>query len=169
MDRKVLEERPLKHQRLWMKISVVALLATAVSLPSLHAQNNDDQGASGASYLTTVKTSAGAFASRGVITLHADHTMSVIDSGEGGPAFLYSSQLGSWKPNSTGGIVARTIDFHFPNVDVVRLDYTISFAQNRTQVTGKITLTSFPLQGDPLDGGGTVISTFTFAGQLIEP
>jgi hypothetical protein len=78
----------MKYQRLWMKISVLALLATAVSGPSLHAQNNDDQGASGASYLTTVKTSAGAFASRGVITLHADHTMSVIDSGQGGPILI---------------------------------------------------------------------------------
>jgi len=168
MDRKVLEERPLKHQRLWMKISVVALLATAVSLPSLHAQNNDDQGASGASYLTTVKTSAGAFASRGVITLHADHTMSVIDSGQGGPAFLFSSQLGSWKPAANGGVVARTIDFNFPNASVARLDYTIS-SQDLNQVTGTITLTTFPIQGNPLDGGGTVVGTFTFTGQLIQP
>jgi hypothetical protein len=151
-----------------MRIGVLALLATAVSVPSLHAQNNNDQGASGASYLTTVKTSIGTFASRGVITLHADHTMSVIDSGQGGP-FFFSSQLGSWKP-ANGGVVARTIDFNFPpNAAVARLDYTISFSQDLNQVTGTITLTAFPLQGNPLDGGGTLVGTFTFTGQLIKP
>ena len=160
----------MKHQRLWMKISVLALLATAVSAPSLHAQNNDDQGANGASYLTTVKTSAGTFASRGVITLHADHTMSVIDSSQGGPTFFFSSQLGSWKPAANGGVVAKTIDFNFPpNAAVARLDYTISFSQDLNQVMGTITLTTFPIQGDPLDGGGTVVGTFTFTGQLIKP
>jgi hypothetical protein len=138
-------------------------------VPSLHAQNNDDQGASGASYLTTVKTSAGAFASRGVITLHADHTISVIDSGQGGPLFFFSSQLGSWKPAANGGVVARTIDFNFPNSGVARLDYTITFSQDLNQVTGTITLTAFPLPGNPLDGGGTVVGTFTFTGQLIKP
>jgi len=159
----------MKHVRLLAALGILGLVAAIGSVALVHAQNDQDQGSNGRSYIISLNDSLGKFDSRGVISLHADHTMSVIDSGEGGPAFLYSSQLGSWKPNSTGGIVARTIDFHFPNVDVVRLDYTISFAQNRTQVTGKITLTSFPLQGDPLDGGGTVISTFTFAGQLIEP
>jgi len=152
-----------------MRISVLALLAAAASVPSLHAQNNDDQGASGASYLTTVKTSAGAFASRGVITLHADHTMSVIDSGQGGPTFFFSSQLGSWKPAANGEVVAKTIDFDFPDAAVARLDYTISFSQDLTQVAGTITLTTFPLQANPLDGGGTVVGTFTFTGQLIQP
>jgi hypothetical protein len=95
--------------------------------------------------------------------------MSVIDSGQGGPNF-FSSQLGSWKWNTGGGIVARTIDFDFPpNADVARLDYTISFAPDGSEMRGTITLTTFPLLGNPLDGGGTVIGTFTFAGELIQP
>jgi hypothetical protein len=96
--------------------------------------------------------------------------MSVIDSGQGGPTFFFSSQLGSWERGGNGGLVARTIDFDFPpNADVVRLDYTIGFASDNTRVTGTIVLTAFPLQGNPLDGGGTVIGTFTFTGALIKP
>jgi hypothetical protein len=61
----------------------------------------------------------GAFASRGVFTFHADSTTSAIDSEQGGPTFFFSSQLGSWKPDGAGGLVARTIDFDFPpNADV---------------------------------------------------
>jgi hypothetical protein len=123
-------------------------------------------------YRSAYSSSRGAqsVASRGVITLHAGQTMSVIDSGQGGPAFFFSSQLGSWKPNGTGGVVARTIDFDFPpGADVARLDYSISFAQEHTQVTGTITLTTFPLQGNPLDGGATVVGNFIFTGQLINP
>jgi hypothetical protein len=158
----------MKHVRLWVTVGIFGLLAAIGSVALLHAQN--DQGFSGGSYVTTVKDSAGNFASRGVITLHADQTMSVIDSGQGGPTFSFSSQLGSWKPNGSGGIVARTIDFGFPpSTDVARLDYTISFAQDRSQVTGTITLTTFPLVANPLDGGGTVVGTFTFAGELIKP
>ena len=56
-----------------------------------------------------------------------------------------------------------------PNTDVARLDYTISFRNNGNQVTGTITLTTFPLTGNPLDGGGTVVGTFTFVGDLVKP
>jgi hypothetical protein len=103
------------------------------------------------------------------MTLHGDGTMSVIDSGQGGPTFFFSSQLGSWQLNGNGtGAVGRTIDFDFPSVDVARLDYTIHFGANGT-ATGTITLTDFPLQSNPLDGGGTVVGTFTFTAQTIAP
>jgi hypothetical protein len=166
------EKKAMKHLRLWVKAGIFGLLAALGSVALLHAQNAGDQGSSGASYLTTVKNSSGNFASRGVITLHTDHTMSVIDSGQGGPTFFFTSQLGSWKwnPSPSGGIVARTIDFDFPpSADVARLDYTISFSSDGSNVTGTIRLTTFPLNGNPLDGGGTVTGTFTFAGELIQP
>jgi hypothetical protein len=156
----------MKHLRLWIALGMFGLVA-AVGSAALHGQNQDDQGASGASYVTTFKDSAGNFASRGVITLHADHTTSVIDSGQGGPTFFFTSQLGSWKPDGHGGVLARTLDFDFPpNADVARSDYTISSSQDHSEVTGTITLTTFPLQGDPLDGGGTVIGTFTLCGPI---
>ena len=158
----------MKHLRLWIALGIVCLLAAGSV--ALHGQGQGDQGFSAGSYVTTINDSAGNFASRAVLTLHADHTMSSIDSGQGGPTFFFTSQLGSWKAGDNGGVLARAVDFDFPpNADVGRLDYTINFAQNNRVVTGTITLTSFPLQGDPLDGGGTVLGTFTFVGQLIRP
>ena len=60
-------------------------------------------------------------------------------------------------------MVGRTLDFDFPpSQDVARLDYTFTFNSDDTKVTGTIMLTTFPLQGDPLDGGGTVEGQFTY-------
>ena len=158
----------MKHPHLWITLGVCTLLA-AGPIASLRAEDADTEGFHGASYVTTVKDSAGNFASRDVIALHADHTMSVIDSGQGGPTFFFTSQLGSWK-RGDHGLVARTIDFDFPpNADVARADYTISIGQDGKTISGTITLTTFPLQADPLDGGGTVVGTFTFTGELITP
>lgn len=160
----------MKHLRPGIALGIAGLLAVVGSVALLHPQRAtaDEGSVNGASFVATVNDSNGNFASRDVITLHSDHTMSVIDSGQGGPAFFFSSQLGSWKPDGKGGAVGKTIDFDYPpNADVARLDYTLKFGISGT-VTGTITLTVFPLQGNPLDGGGTVVGTFTFTGQRIQ-
>lgn len=134
----------------------------------LHPQKSvAAEGMAGATYLVTITdATTGAFSSRGVFTLNVDHTMAVIDSGQGGPAFSFSSQLGAWE-NAPGNTVrARALDFDFPSVDVARLDYNFTTATN-DQVAGTIVLTTFPLQGNPLDGGGTVIGTFNFSGTRV--
>jgi hypothetical protein len=161
----------MKHLRLWVTLGIFGLFAAAGWVSFLHAQAAGDQELRGWSYVTIVTDTAGNFVSREVMTLHADYTMSVVDSGQGGPTFFFSSQLGSWKPNGNAKIIARTVDFDFPpNVDVGRLDYTISFTSNRSQVAGTIIFTTFPLEnGNPLNGGGTVKGTFTFTGKLITP
>jgi hypothetical protein len=161
----------MKHLRHWLALGIFGLIAAVGSLALPHAQDAGDRGFSGGSYLTTVKDSAGDFASRGVITMHADQTMSVIDSEQGGPTYFFGSQLGSWKPDGNRRVVGRTINFDFPQSPggVVRGDYTISFAQDRSQVTGTITVTTFPLETNPFDGEGTVLGTFTFVGELIKP
>lgn len=125
------------------------------------------EGMAGATYLITVTdATTGTFSSRGVITLNVDHSISVIDSGQGGPAFSFSSQLGAWE-NAPGNTVrARTLDFDFPSVDVARLDYNFTTATN-DQAAGTIVLTTFPLTGNPLGGGGTVVGTFNFTGQRV--
>ena len=161
----------MKHLHLWVAVGIFSLFAAMGSVALPHAQDTEDRGFSGGSYLITIEDSAGNFASRGVITLHADQTMAVTNSGQQGPSFFFSSQLGSWKPDGNRRIVARTIDFDFPpSPDVARVDYTISFAQNRSQVTGTITLRTFSLEdGNPLEDEGTLIGTFTFVGEWIKP
>lgn len=160
-----------RHLRAALGIFGILALVGSVALLTPHKATADaESGRFGAAYVITVKDSAGNFASRGVIALHADHTMSVIDSGQGGPTFFFSSQLGSWTLDGNGSVVAKTIDFDFPpNADIARLDYTIKVTQDGKQVTGTITLTTFPLQANPLDGGGTVVGTFTFVGNIVVP
>ena len=155
--------------RPWSVLVVLACLG-AVVLHAPQATADAPRVFRGATYLITITDAQGAFASRGVVTLHDDRTLSVIDSGQGGPTFFFSSQLGAWKPDGRSGAVGRTLDFNFPPAaDVARLDYTFSFSVNDTQVAGTITLRTFPLQADPLDGGGTVLGEFTFSGMRVIP
>ena len=46
---------------------------------------------------------------------------------------------------------------------------TFTFSAHGTHVTGTITLRTFALQDDPLNGGGTVLGEFTFTGTLVTP
>ena len=79
-----------KHVRIFALLAVCVLALGA--LTSLHGQNN---GLPGTTYLTTITdANTGAFASRSVITLHADHSLTSIDSGQGGPGAQFSSQMG---------------------------------------------------------------------------
>jgi hypothetical protein len=161
----------MKHLRLWVTLGILGLLAAVGSVALPHALGGSDQRFGGGSYIITLRDLEGNFAARQVITLHADQTMSVVDSGQDGPTYFYSSELGAWKPAGNGRIVARTIDFDYPpNPDVARLDYTISFMPDRSHLTGTIIISTFPLEnGNPLVGDGTVILNYTFAGELIKP
>jgi hypothetical protein len=145
-----------------------SVLFACLSLAALYPQQaaaQDSQGSGlGASYITTNTDSTGAFVSRGVITIHADHTLSVIDSAQGGPTFMFSSQQGTWGFNKMGMLVGRTVDFDFPSVDVARVDYTFKFGSDGT-ISGTATLSTFPLiNGNPNDGGGTLVAKFNFTG-----
>jgi hypothetical protein len=150
--------------------SLIAALGSVALLSPWNASADLEELHNGATYLTTVRDSNGNFTTRTVLTLHADHTMSVVAADQGGPTFFFTSQLGSWKPDGKGGVVAKTLDFDFPpNADVARIDYTISFDRDHDRATGTETLITFPLQGNPLDGGGTSLGTFTFSGELVRP
>jgi hypothetical protein len=154
----------MKYLRISGVLAVCILAFGAWAI--LHGQNADS-GLPGSTYLTTITdANTGAFSSRSLITLHADHSIAVVDSGQGGPGVQFSSQAGQWSTAPGAGLTARTLDFSFPSAGIARVDYTFTSINNQ-QVTGTITLTVFPLQGDPLDGGGTVVGTFNFTGQRV--
>ena len=156
-----------KHVRMFAVLSgCVLALGIWAALYGQNNQDNQDNVVPG-SYLTTVTdANTGAFASRSVITLHADHTLTVIDSGQEGGVFPpFSSQQGAWATRPSGRVVARTINWRFPfaTVGTARQDYNFNPVKTN-QVSGTITLTFFPPNGNPLDGGGTVAGTFDFTG-----
>jgi hypothetical protein len=184
------KQRSLWRLTIFGFCKVCSLVAATLILPSLaYAQNNqgdNNQGNdllsnNGLSYLVTITDpSTGDFVARAMLTFHADHTVSAILTGQGGPTVVilpqnqkitsnfFSSQLGSWKFGNAGGLVARTLFFDFTNMIIDRLDYTATFAAN--QVKGTITITDFfGFQSDPLDGNGMLLGNFNFTGTLVTP
>jgi len=162
----------MKSLRLWAGLGILGLLAALGSLVLSGAQEAGERGFRGGSYLTTITDSTGNFASRGVMTLHADQTVSATDSNQNGPDFFFTSQLGSWRPAGNRRIVAKTLDFDLPpnTNDVARLNYNILLSPDHRQIAGTVTLSTFPLQGgDPINGQGTLIGTFNFTGEWIRP
>lgn len=153
----------MKHIRVFavLAVGLLAYFGWTTLHPQKAAASDDPSG----TFLTTITdATTGAFSSRSVITLHADHSMAAIDSGQGGPAVLFSSQQGVWEHDSGGALAARTLDFSFPSAGIARVDYKFNAGVPANQVLGTITLTVFPLNSNPLDGGGTVVGTFNFTG-----
>jgi hypothetical protein len=169
----------MKYLRLCAHLGALTLVVAAAWVALLHpskATANDDNSGfgHGASYLATVTDSNGNFFTRSVITLHADHTMSVVEADSGGPTYFFTGEFGSWRPDGKGGAVGKTIDFDFAggnpvysNGDVGRIDFTMSFQNDG--IVGTETVTIFPLEADPFGDGGTNLGTFNFSGQLITP
>jgi hypothetical protein len=148
------------------KLLLLILLAVCVVAVPRSAAASDDS--SGTFLVTITDASSGAFVSRSVITLHSDHSVAVIDSGQDGPV-PFSSQLGVWDQAASGAVEARTIDFSFPfaTQGSARVDYKFNGGISGNQVHGSIVLTFFPANGNPLDGGGTPGGTFNFSGTRV--
>jgi hypothetical protein len=167
----------LLHRRCAQLGALTLVLAAAWGAlhPDQATANDDNPGfGHGASYLTTVTDSNGNFCTRSVMTLHADDTMSVEDADAGGPTYFFTGEFGLWRPDGKGGAVGRTIDFDFfvghpvyPNGNVARIDYMMSFQNDG--IVGTHTVTIFSLQENPFGGGGTNVGTFNFTGLLITP
>jgi hypothetical protein len=164
----------MKHMRLWAVVGAFSLLVALALSTLARSQGAAEPVFSGGSYLTTITDTAGNFCSRSVITLHADHTMLAVDSGQQGPIFYFGSQLGDWKPAGGHQIVARAINFAYPQgpngQGVVRTDYVINLSPDRRHVTGTETVTAFPLQAEnPYGEGGILVASAIFQGDRIEP
>src|SRR4030081_1211604 len=116
----------MQQLRLPAFFSLIVALGSIALLSPPNATADPEGPRHGATYLTTVKDSSGNFTTRTVLTLHADHTMSVVAADQGGPTSFFTSQLGSWKPDGKGGVVAKTIEFYYPpNADVVSNAFSV--------------------------------------------
>jgi hypothetical protein len=102
----------MQQLRLPAFFSLIAALGFVALLNPSNAAAQLAGPLNGATYVTTVRDSSGNFTTRTVLTLHADHTMSVVAADQGGLTFFFTSQLGSWKPQ--GGVVGKTLDFDYP-------------------------------------------------------
>lgn len=157
----------MKRSSVWGALAVVSLLAGVAALA--WPQTPAGPGFSGGSYVTTIKDSSGNFSSRSILTLHADRTLEAVDSAQQGPLNYFSNQLGTWEPAGNHRIRARTLDFLYPpGSGMARADYVITFASDRCQIAGTITVSAFPLQGENGDEG-SLIGTFTFEGEWVKP
>lgn len=160
----------MKESRRWVVLGVFTLLVAAGCAVVMYAQTTGTGGHKGRSYLVTATDSSGEFQSREVITLHSDHTISEINSSQGGPSYYFTSELGTWKWVGKNKIVAEAIDFDLPpNLrDLARLDFTFTLSGDRSQLTGNGTVLYFPLETEnPFGSGGTVIGTSIMTGQRI--
>ncbi|HET7215441.1 MAG TPA: hypothetical protein VFL79_17760 [Terriglobia bacterium] len=163
----------MKRMCVWGVVAACSLVVAFTWSTLARSQGAAEPVFSGGSYLTAIKDQEGKIVSRFVITLHADHTVAAIDSGQDGPIYYFGSQLGDWKPAGKHQIVVRTINFAYwqgPNgAGVVRGDYVINLSPDRRHVTGTITVTDFPLDGNPNGDDGILIASVPFEGDRIEP
>lgn len=124
-------------------------------------------------YLADIATEAGAFASRALVTLHADGTLDVVDSRQhqGVSGSSFSAQRGSWRCTGARSATGVTLNFGFPPQEsVARSDWTIARAPSGT-LGGTIALTVFPgVAGiDPFAAGGRRFGPFRFAAVPVTP
>ena len=149
-----------------LAVGLLAWFGWSTLHPQKAAASNDPSG----TFLITINdATSGAFVSKSVVTLHADHSVAVIDSGQEGGPVPFSSQQGVWEQDPSGVLEARTLDFSFPfaTEGSARVDYKFNAGVPANQVQGSIVLTFFPPNGNPLDGGGTVGGTFNFTGTRV--
>lgn len=122
--------------------------------------------------------------SRSIITLHSDHTLSIIDRDEGGSEaeFIdpFSDAQGAWRCTGRRSFTATTLNFTFPGPVgggqqfIVRADYDVKFDRKTKELIGMLEITFFnlfgdfsdPLEGPPLPLPGAPF-VFTFEGQRV--
>ena len=125
-------------------------------------------------YLATIVNSAGDYASRALITLHADGNLHIVDSAqdEGLQGSSFSTQSGAWRCSTDASASARTLNFGFPpRTSIARSDWTLDQAHSKSgqALKGTIDLYIFPgVKGvDPFRADSKPVDKFYFAAQRV--
>jgi len=160
------------------RIGAAMALAFACTLESANAQaprsGTACRGAVAGTYLATIRTEAGAYASRALVTIHGDGTLIIADSRQqqGVQGSSFSAEQGGYHCAGPRAIQAAVLNFGLPpNESVVRSDWSIAFDPATTSISGTITLIIFPgVEGvDPFAAGGERISVFNFTSVRVMP
>jgi hypothetical protein len=141
-----------------------ALAASLASLPAqAQAPSISCNAALVGTWLTTIQNAAGDYASRSLLTIHADGTMVSADSAQhqGMQGSSFSAQHGA-------SAAATTMNFGFPNREsIARSDWTL--AHDGKALKGTIALHIFPgVKGvDPFRADTKPVDTFYFTAQRV--
>ena len=124
-------------------------------------------------FLTSIRNSAGTFASRSIVTLRGDGTVVAVDSLQyrGVQKSGFSTQRGTFRCTGARTAVARSLNFSFPpQPAIARSDWTLSI-DAAGKISGTITLYLHEgLEGvDPFAKPGKLIDIFRFTGVRVEP
>ncbi|MGE0154457.1 MAG: hypothetical protein AB7R90_17710 [Reyranellaceae bacterium] len=154
-----------------LKSAAVVFGAMLGLSPALgQAQDNAACSAMVGTWLTTIETGAGDYASRSLMTVQADGTLSAVDSAQdqGLQGSSFSSQQGAWRCTSAGKASARTLNFGFPSREsIARTDWTL--ALDGMTLIGTAALHIFPgVKGiDPFRADSKPLETFRFKAQRV--
>ena len=125
-------------------------------------------------YLATIVNSAGDYASRALITLHADGNFAIVDSAqdEGLQGSSFSTQSGAWRCSTDASAAATTLNFGFPpRTSIARSAWTLDQAHSKSgqALRGTIALHIFPgVKGvDPFRADSKPVDRFYFTAQRV--
>ncbi len=154
---------------------IALALAASLGAAPAAAQEAGCRSVLAGTYLTTILTGKGGYASRSIVTIHGDGTLSAVDSRQyhGVMGSAFSAQQGSYRCTGAAAASARTLNFGFPKrASIARSDWTISKDAATGALSGTITLTVYPgVKGvDPFaTKGGKRIDTFRFTAAPVGP
>jgi hypothetical protein len=143
-------------------------LAGCLAAPAA-AQEVGCRGELAGTYLTNITTSKGRYASRSLVTIHGDGTLSAVDSRQyhGVMGAAFSAQRGDYRCTGPEAAAGRTLNFGFPKrAAIARSEWTITRNKATGAISGTITLIVYRgVRGvDPFGKGGRKVDTFRFTG-----
>lgn len=150
-------------------LMMAACVGASLALPA-QAQSTSCNAALVGTWLTTIQNAAGDYASRSLLTIHADGTMVSADSAQhqGLQGSSFSAQHGAWRCSTDASAAATTLNFGFPTREsIARSDWTL--AHDGKALKGTIALHIFPgVKGiDPFRADSKPVDTFNFTAQRV--
>jgi len=155
-------------------IALAAALFAGVPGTSAQAPGVACRAALAGTYFATIRTEAGAFASRALLTIHADGTLLIADSRQhqGVQGSSFSAQQGGYRCTGAHAAQAVVLNFGYPPQEgIARSEWSFAYDRANGVLRGTITLTTFVgVEGvDPFAIGGKRIGVFKFGAIRVEP